>query len=176
MGPSWAEYGAQVTPFLRLYGGAFPSRRRQIAHRKYWVQELRPHRSQEHRLVRRGAPNGGQEPALQRQGRRGSDKPVADGGIVDVQLFSGGAWGQAAADCGIGVQAARCPRSFDPLLQSIPRPWGVMEYRNGIGATTPTSAAEGVVRQDRDDLALGRSPRKTEEQDRVFTGGFPALD
>jgi hypothetical protein len=43
--------------FLRVCGGAFPSRRRQFAYRNYWVRELRPHRSQEHRPVRRGAPN-----------------------------------------------------------------------------------------------------------------------
>ena len=39
------------------------------------------------------------------------------------------------------VQATRCPRSFGPLLQSVPRPWEVMEYRNGIGATTPTTSS-----------------------------------
>ena len=74
-------------------------------------------------------------------------------------------------------QASRSPRSFGPLLQSIPRLWGVMKYRNGIGATTPTSAAEGAARQDHVDLALRCTPRKqdNQEQARVFTSNFPSL-
>ena len=43
-----------------------------------------------------------------------------------------GRLGAGGSCIGVRVQAARCPRSFDPLLQSIPRPWEVTEYRNGI--------------------------------------------
>jgi hypothetical protein len=50
-----------------------------------------------------------------------------------------GRLGTGGSCYGARVQATRRPRSFGPLLQSIPRPWRVMEHRNGIGATTPTS-------------------------------------
>ena len=50
--------------------------------------------------------------------------------------------GKVGSCIGRRVRAARrCPRSFGLLLQSIPRPYGVMEYRNGIGAMTPTRSS-----------------------------------
>ena len=115
--------------------------------------------------------------------RRGAHKPVANGGIVAEELSDPGSnqgnrghLGTGGSCIGRRVRAARCPRSFGPLLQSIPRPWGVMEYRNGLGATTPTSAAEGAARQDRVDLALRRTPGATVRGRRgVFPCGFPHL-
>ncbi len=51
-----------------------------------------------------------------------------------------------------------------------------MEYRNGFGATTPTSAAERAARQDHVDLALRRTPGATVRGRRgVFPCGFPHL-
>jgi hypothetical protein len=80
--------------------------------------------------------------------QRGAYKPVDNGGIVAVELSAlGSNQGQpghlrTGGSCiGARVRAARCPRSFGPLFQSIPRPWGVTEYRNGIGATKPTRSS-----------------------------------
>ncbi len=70
----------------------------------------------------------GRQRASGRRRRRGS-KPLDRG-----RLGTGGSC------TGRRVRAARVP-SAHILLQSIPRPWGVIEYRNGIGATTPTSSS-----------------------------------
>jgi hypothetical protein len=75
--------------------------------------------------------------------------------------------GTGGSCIGKRVRAARCPRSFGPLLQSIPRPWGVMEYRNGLGATTPTRMEperpeEKIVKIWRYDAPQGRRSRAGE--------------
>jgi len=86
-----------------------------------------------------------------------------------------GRMGTSGSCYGSRVHVARCFRSFGPLLQSIPRPWGVMEYRNGIGAHRQDGAG-AAKSEDRDDLALQHTPRAIVGGRRgVFSCGFPRL-
>ena len=77
--------------------------------------------------------------------QRGVHKPVANGGIVAEELSDHGLEpGQPGAPGDrrqlMWVQSAGSAvlPFVRPIASEYPRPWGVMEYRNKIGATTPT--------------------------------------
>ena len=78
--------------------------------------------------------------------QRGVYEPLANGGIVAVELSTGGVWRHTAFATGTEFKQRGAPVSLGPLLQSIPWPWGVMEYRNGIGVTTPARYNGGTCK------------------------------
>jgi hypothetical protein len=174
---SWPRRGCRG---LHLHGGAFSTAAPDRLCLRRTGSGKTPRRTNAG-PVRRGDSDRTTIPRGQAK-RRGAHKPVANGGIVAEELSDPGANqgnrghpGTGGSCYGSRVQAARCPRSFGPLLQSIPRPWGVMEYRNGIGATTPTSSSRSGQKGRSCRSCATRHPKGDRRgQARGFLLWFPA--
>ena len=117
--------------------------------------------------------------------QRRAYKPVAKGGIVAVELSALSSNQRQAGVYGDMRQLFPGPeigRREPPvsLSTSIQRHNPTLGFRIMMPRPTMTwisrgGAARAAARGDRDDLALRRSPKEDwREQDRVFTGNFPA--
>jgi hypothetical protein len=104
------------------------------------------------------------------------NEPVADGGVVAPNPFTGGAWGQAAATSGEEFEQRGVPVRSAHCFRVSPDPGESWSTAMGSGRRHRQVLAGAARSEDRDDLALQHTPRATVGGMRgVFSCGFLRL-